>query len=745
MFKPRENQVRILQYQRGKMGISAVPGSGKTHTLSCLASLLILKGELQNDQEILIVTLVNSAVDNFLNRIGGFIREAQLLENIGYRVRTLHGLAHDIIQERPDLAGVANQFSIIDEIESERMIAQLSAAYIGLHPEIVSHLQNPEADLSSAGRTRNDFSSLVSKLNQDFISQAKDLQAEPETILNRVQRYNCSDPLIKMGIEVYQQYQRGLRYRNALDFSDLIRLAYTALLNDDGYLQRLRQRWPYILEDEAQDSSNLQEKMLRLLVGPQGNWVRVGDPNQAIYETFTTANPKFLKAFLKEQGVQEMTLPHSGRSNLSIITLANSLVQWTRESHPLPSLRSALDYPLIEPTPPGDPQPNPPDHPSAVYISKMKATADEEIKKVVENILNWLPGNQDKTVAVLTPIGWYGEKMAEALHAAGVPMVELLKSSQSTRRVAGLIEKILLALDDPNSSKKFTEAIQSVWTWDTVEGDKLNEIKSLLPLLKKCSRPEDFFFPQPGKTWREAIEPFEVSEERLQEFEDLRLKFTRWQKASFLPIDQLVLTIANDLFSVPSDLALAHKFALLLEFSTHLHPAYELKDYAQELAVISGNFRKFSGFSDEELLFDPDAHKGKVFISTYHKAKGLEWDRVYLMSVNNYDFPSAQPYDTYIGEKWFIRDNFNPQAEMLSRLTGLLDGDEALIFAPDGQATAAARVDYAAERLRLFFVGITRARQSLVVTWNSGKNKDKTMALPLEALHAIWRGTDEAA
>jgi DNA helicase-2/ATP-dependent DNA helicase PcrA len=54
-------------------------------------------------------------------------------------------------------------------------------------------------------------------------------------------------------------------------------------------------------------------------------------------------------------------------------------------------------------------------------------------------------------------------------------------------------------------------------------------------------------------------------------------------------------------------------------------------------------------------------------------------------------------------------------------------------------------VDYAAERLRLLFVGITRARQSLVVTWNTGKNKDKTMALPLEALHAIWRGTDEAA
>ena len=61
--------------------------------------------------------------------------------------------------------------------------------------------------------------------------------------------------------------------------------------SDPDYLERLRQRWPFILEDEAQDSSRLQEKILELLSGPHGNWVRVGDPNQAIYETFTTANP----------------------------------------------------------------------------------------------------------------------------------------------------------------------------------------------------------------------------------------------------------------------------------------------------------------------------------------------------------------------------------------------------------------------------------------------------------------------
>ena len=62
MFNPRPNQKEILSYTHGFMGVSAVPGSGKTHTLSRLAANLISANVLDDKQEILIVTLVNSAV-----------------------------------------------------------------------------------------------------------------------------------------------------------------------------------------------------------------------------------------------------------------------------------------------------------------------------------------------------------------------------------------------------------------------------------------------------------------------------------------------------------------------------------------------------------------------------------------------------------------------------------------------------------------------------------------------------------
>ena len=747
MFKPRLNQAQILEYTKGRMGISAVPGSGKTHTLSYLASRLILNGDLENDQEILIVTLVNSAVDNFTTRISGFVREAGLLENVGYRVRTLHGLAHDIILERPDLAGLSSQFAIIDEVESDRMIEQITVAYNRIHPELNDHLLKPGVDLSEVNRFKNGWPQLISTLNQNFIQQAKDLQADPEDVLKKMEHYQYSDILLEMGVEVYQQYQRGLRYRNALDFSDLIRLAYQVLESDPAFLERLRYRWPYILEDEAQDSSSIQEKMLRLLVGNAGNWVRVGDPNQAIYETFTTANPRFLRNFLKEQGVRSMSLPHSGRSNVSILNFANTLIEWTRNQHPVSGLRGSLDRPLIQATPDGDPQPNPVDHPNAIFLRNTKATPDEEIRIVVENIKRWLPQNADKTVAVLCPIGWYGEKVADALHKAQLPLVELLKSSQSTRRVALIIEKVLVALANPKDSAPIIEVSRLVLKPEDKDNETNDDLSTLLAAIRKSSRMEEFYYPSPGKVWTDGLDLPQTPGAMIEQVDDLRQKFIRWHLASSLPVDQLVLTIAQDLFTSPAELALAHKFALLLEFSARLHPEYVLPDFATELAEISGNIRKFNGFSDEELRFNPDDHKGEVFVSTYHKAKGLEWDRVYLMSVNNYDFPSAQEFDNYIGEKWFIREDFNPHVEALDRLTGLITDNTALINAPPGAATRQARLDYASERLRLLFVGITRARQSLVITWNTGSRKGDParMALPLEALYSYWSNRNETA
>src|SRR5512146_181501 len=134
MFKPRPKQAEVLRYRQGMMGVSAVPGSGKTQTLSYLAAQLIAGSCLEDDQEVLVVTLVNSAVNNFSSRVAQFMQDLGLLANVGYRVRTLHGLAHDIVRERPALVGLEANFQIVDERASEEILSDACDAWIRSHP-----------------------------------------------------------------------------------------------------------------------------------------------------------------------------------------------------------------------------------------------------------------------------------------------------------------------------------------------------------------------------------------------------------------------------------------------------------------------------------------------------------------------------------------------------------------------------------------------------------------------------------
>jgi len=248
MFKPRPAQAEILRYRSGRMGVSAVPGSGKTHTLSNLAFQLIHEGHIQEGQEVLVVTLVNSAVDNFAHRIESFLKEAGLLPGMGYRVRTLHGLAHDVVRERPDLVGLSNDFQIIDEREANEILRESSQLWLRSHPEFIQEYGNPNADPYQDHRLQSDWYKLIFDVASSFIRQAKDLQATPAAVQEAYARLEQRYPLIEMGVEIYNNYQRALSYRGAVDFDDLIRLALQAMQTDPTYLARLRQRWPYILE-----------------------------------------------------------------------------------------------------------------------------------------------------------------------------------------------------------------------------------------------------------------------------------------------------------------------------------------------------------------------------------------------------------------------------------------------------------------------------------------------------------------
>lgn len=747
-FTPRPSQSEILAYTGGKMGISAVPGAGKTHTLSALAAQLIRAGRIGEEQEVLIVTLVNSAVDNFAARIKEFLA---LPMPFGYRVRTLHGLAHDIVREKPAAAGLEDRFSILDEREADFIRREAAAAWLQAHPHGLDDFLL--ADLDDSKRDwvrRQQLPELVTGIALAFIRSAKDNRLTPEALRGLLDPLAGALPLAEMGLAIYGDYQRALAYRGAVDFDDLIRLAIDLLENDAEYLERLRYRWPYVLEDEAQDSSRLQEQILRLLAGGNGNpstgsgrgWVRVGDPNQAIFETFTTASPRHLLEFIHTEADSHKTLPDSGRCQPAVIELANGLIRWVNDEHPEPSARDALTVPYIRPTPPGDPQPNPPEDPQGVKLIGRKYTPDEEVEAIVKSIANWLPEHPDATLAVLAPRNARGVEVIEALKRGGIEFVELLGSTASTRAAAARLGEVVSALADPQSPVKLARAYLA-WR-QTASGEETGPDDGLrrrvADLLRKCREIETYVAPRPGRDWLAELRadaPDEEQDPALDELEAFHDLLRRWQGTTALPVDQMILTLSQDLFTAPHDLALAYKLALVLRQAAGDHREWRLPELNGELALIARNERRFLGFSSDDSGFDPDRHAGKVVVTTMHKAKGLEWDRVYIMSVNNYDFPSAQPNDTFIAEKWFVHDRLNLEAETLAQLEAALATDEYRFYT-EGQATGEARLDYVRERLRLLYVGLTRAKKELILTWNTGRKGELTQALPFAALQG-WR------
>src|SRR5215212_1158308 len=751
-FIPRPSQQEILKYRGGRLGIAAVPGAGKTQILSALAAQIIASGALADDQEVLIVTLVNSAVDNFEARVKRFF-DNPLQALYRYRVRTLHGLAHDIVREKPGHVGLDERFGIIDEREADFIRREAVKSWLSVHAESLDDYLDPNLDEHKRDWVRRDqLQDMISNLALAFIRSSKDRRLTPEKLRTLLDRQPAPLPLAELGLEIYADYQRALNYRAAVDFDDLIRLALDILESDEEYLERVRYRFPFILEDEAQDSSQLQQNILSLLSGPGGNWVRVGDPNQAIFETFTTASPELLREFIAQNPSVDM--PESGRSQQSIIDLANNLIDWVMNEHPLEAARTALAPPYIEPVPPGDPQPNPENDRAAIHFVTKRLTAEEETKAIVDSVAKWLPKNPDSTVAILVPRNTRGVEVINALKAKNIEYVEFLSSTSNTRAAAGALSNLISYLADPSSQQKLAKAYQ-VWrrAWKDAK-ERQTLIHDASAWLRRVGYVEDYVNPNLAFARGEVLAPVALSrgngagaveallaegeqEQVVTELSDFRVHVRRWLDAVMLPIDQLVLTLAQDVFTEAADLALAHKLALVLRKAADDHTEWRLPDLTAELAVIAKNERRFIGFSSDDSGFDPEQHKGKVVVTTMHKAKGLEWDRVYLMSVNNYDFPSNQPNDRFISEKWFLRSGLNLEAEALAQLKALESTGEYDWY-DEGAATMESRINYVKERLRLFYVALTRAKRELIVTWNTGRQGDATPSLPMAELMGWW-------
>jgi DNA helicase-2/ATP-dependent DNA helicase PcrA len=750
----RPEQERIAEYSGGLAAVSAVPGSGKTFTLAALATRLLARNLVPADAEILVVTFTTSAVDNIRARIHKLLEEEAGYDAGGYRVLTLHGLAHMIVRERPDLAGTTSDFRVDDELSGRQTMPEAVRYFV--HQESVLWRSFLPIGVSSQQLAQAEelWQDATERIGEEVTRLAKNKRCTPRDLLRLIGGAQSEDhpadmhallrnpvnpaisPFLLIGIAIYERYERMLSLGGRLDFDDLIWRAIMALENDEAYCQRLGRRWPFILEDEAQDSTPLQEQILTLLSREHHNWLRVGDPNQAIMTTFTASDVRFFRDFLHRPEVKRYPLSVSGRSGKPIIDLANNLADWTVTHHPEQEVReSALENDVpIRPANPADAQQNPSESKSRVYQHAFN-TEDDEVAGVALNADSFIRKHPEATCAILAPTNWFGRRIVEELerlqrklHPHQMLYQDQLRNPQTVRSVADLLAGAVRLCSMPTNTNALAELGKRLRDFRPATGplSETTVSEGRLRLLLRSTQPERLYFPSP------ATEPaiaanVQVSEEEQQLLDGLGAQVAKWLRASLLPVDQLVLSIAQDVLTQEGHIAIAHSLALSLRRLATANPQMQLADLARELEDIAANKQKYMSNALIESGFEPAA--GMITVTTMHKAKGLEWDRVYLTSVDQVEFPHDCG-GAFRGELWFLNGH-DPATEARMQLEVLSDAAEPL--PGDEELVRRARVEYIAERLRLLYVGITRARQELMISFSrTRRNRDNAPALAIE-------------
>ena len=790
------------------MAVSAVPGSGKTHTLAALATRLIRDGLAPETSEVLVVTFTNSAVDTIQARIRRML-DMEHLPPDGFRVMTLHSLANQIVRERPDLAGTVQDFRIDDELSGRQSLPDAARNFILAEYDYWRSFLPPDLTSQKSADAENQWRETTQRIGNDVTRLAKNLRLTPAALrgliageASAVSRWQGDvapphptelppiSPFLRIGAAVYDRYERILSAGGRLDFDDLIWRAITALNNDDGYRRELGRRWLYILEDEAQDSTPLQEEILGALSRDHGNWVRMGDPNQAIMTTFTASDVRFFRdEFPRRPGVRQASLATSGRSAQPIIDLANRLADWAVLKHPEHDVRrTALSNAVrIEPVGPGDPQQNPPADECIIHTQAF-STVDAETQKVADSAIRYVLEHPDRTCGVLAPTNAFGRLIVSALTAIQdryrdrALFEDQLRNTLGVRNVARVLGQAVRFCSQPTNTAaliSLRQALATLQAWQVRVADGRGTATNAPDLdasssrrartgqatnvpdrdmdgssrahsvaesrvtygegasdarvntLLRSAKVERLLFPE--TTAEPALpERVVVSQEEQAAIDQLTVLAAKWVRASVLPADQLVLSVAHDVLKRDEDLAVAHSLAVSLRRYAAANPQVQLADLGEQLDDIAANRQKYLSDSLIETGFEPAP--GVITVTTMHKAKGLEWDRVYLTSVDQVEFPHDAD-SAFRGEQWYLEGR-DPATEARTQLYALYDWATTGAPVPDErELVRRARLEYIAERLRLLYVGITRARRDVVISYSKERwGRSNELALAVQAL-----------
>lgn len=305
------DQLKAAQTLQGPVLIQAGAGSGKTKTVIARIHNLIDHGI--DPEHILAITFTNKAAQELKNR----------LPESGHDVKasTIHAFCAFVLRRLPHLQHFDSAFMIIDSSDQKDIIRQTIEDYfINEKPDLPEELKKQYRDLKP-------------KTEIEYISKAKyDAHRGSNTRDKFLYKSQLTD-FTDFYEAIYKYYTNYLLQHNAMDFDDLLYNTVKLFKEHPEDLKLAQEQYQYISVDEYQDVSDIQEELISMIANtPDQNICVVGDPNQSIY-AFRGAKVQNILNFKKKYpNAKVITIMHNYRSTQSILDVANEVISHNRKA-----------------------------------------------------------------------------------------------------------------------------------------------------------------------------------------------------------------------------------------------------------------------------------------------------------------------------------------------------------------------------------------------------------------------------
>ena len=617
---PRDDQKPVLEYQTGKMAISAVPGAGKTTIL--LALILKLLDNGVNPENIFVMTYMESAARNFRDRIKNIRQNSSQLPNIS----TIHGLALRILKENGNFErlGLSSDFEICDDTQRSRIVREIANKL---------KLKKTETDEFDRGIS-------IFKINNGQFNESMDKKLEKFEMF-------------------FNEYQRILKEGNLIDYDDMLTSSVKLLEENADIRAYYQDICQYIIEDEAQDSSSIQQKLINLLSAKYKNLIRCGDINQAITTTFSNADVEGFRKFISESNNVSMNC--SQRCTKDVWTLANNLVKWADTQQ---ETKNAFFEIFMQPVEGRNPVSENALH--AVIFEKPL----EERNYILKEIKSALKKDPKCTIGILLRSNYQVAQWINFINNSGLKSItrsESLEQKSIFRTIFAVMQMILHPFDNNIIADNY-EILAEMGLYKQRLGLEIRKYEN--PFIQiNCDNIENIYL--------------------AQFYWDL----TYWLSFPHLAPEELAIKIGLHYFNSEIEKSNVYLISTLIKRLTLNYKDFPtLVERLGELAK-KPSLSGFKFFSEEDES-DKEFLAGKVQIMTLHKSKGDEFDYVFIpeMAEKNLtiDFEQIKLKNSDFNENLKrLNPNYKPKTEF--------DMKQELV----------------SENLRLLYVAITRAKKHL--------------------------------